>query len=118
MASGCIGHDKTQTADHADCAFFFFSFKLWFTYDQGANAFSLLMITLELIPIIGHHITKFYEIISEPTLPSKTKSQAQVFSSTWRLAPRAKMITDVICLDSDADLKVIASYNGRNSSAK
>ena len=64
------------------------------------------MITLELFPTIGHHITKFYEIISEPTLPSKTKSQAQVFSSTWRLAPRAKMITDVICVDSDADLKV------------
>ena len=116
MASGCIGHDKTQTMQTVH--FFFFSFKLWFTYDQGANAFFLLMITLELIPIIGHHITKFYEIISEPTLPSKTKSQAQVFSSTWRLAPRAKMITDVICVDSDADLKVIASYNGRNSSAK
>ena len=40
LYSGCIGHDKTQTADHADCAdradcatFLFAFLKMWFTYD-------------------------------------------------------------------------------------
>ena len=40
LYSGCIGHDKMQTADHADCAdqaghatLMFAFFKLWFIYD-------------------------------------------------------------------------------------
>ena len=60
-----------QTADHADCAdragcatlMFAFFFTVIYILLRCVHLFLTLLVTLELFPTFGHHITKFYEVL-------------------------------------------------------
>ena len=55
---------------------------------------------LELFPIFGHHMTKFYEVLSSSRYLAKQNRGFKSLELT-QISPTQQ---DVICVDRDADL--------------
>ena len=57
---------------------------------------------MELFPIFGHHITKFYEFLSRSGYLAK-QNRGVKFLEPGQISPTQQ---DVICVDRDTDLEV------------
>ena len=67
-----------------------------------AHLFLTLLATLELIPIFGHVMTKFYVVLSRSRYLAK-QNRGVKFLELVQISPTRQ---DKICADRDADLEV------------
>ena len=112
LYSGRIGHDKTQTADHAhcadraDCATFLIAFLLLcffknviYVWLRSVHHFLTLSVTLGQFPIFGHHMRKFCEVLSSSRYLAR-QNRGVKFLALMQISPTRQ---DVICVDRDVE---------------